>query len=71
MQFPLSYWDFGIWLAANAIILLMVSAILSSYHRRYFGIEKRNLRIVAAILGILFMVVVMIQGYHALMTLQP
>jgi len=64
MRFPLSYWDFAIWLAANSVILLSVSEVLSSYLGKSFRIEKRNLRMVAVIVGFLFVIIVIIEAYR-------
>lgn len=64
MQFPLSLWDFRLWLAINAIVLLITSELLLSYHGKMFMIEKKRLRIVALILGIIFMITVLIQIYE-------
>jgi len=71
MQFPLSFWDFRLWLAINAIILLITSELLFFYHGKTFRIEKKRFRIVAFILGILFMVTVLIQIYQTSTVLQP
>jgi len=58
MQFPLSFWDLGVWLAVNAVILLTTSEILSSHYGKSFKVDKKNLEVVAVLLGILFMIVV-------------
>jgi len=60
MNFPLSLWDVGLWLAAMAIIVLTASELLSS-SGEYTGrivIEKTRLRFIALGLGMAFMVVV-------------
>jgi len=64
MQFPLSYQDFRLWLAINAIVLLITSELLSYYPGKTFMIEKKRLRAVALILGIIFMVTILIQAYQ-------
>ena len=71
MQFPLSFWDFRLWLAINAVILLITSEVLSSYHEKMFMIEKKRLRTIALILGIIFAITVLIQIYETLIVLQP
>jgi len=70
MQFPLSSWDLSLWLAVNAIILLITAEIVSLYRGKAFRIEKRNLRKVAMALGILFIIIVMTMAYQRLMAIQ-
>jgi len=71
MQLPLSFWDFRLWLAINAVILLITSEVLLSYHEKMFMIEKKRLRTIALILGIIFAITVLIQIYETLIVLQP
>lgn len=69
MQFPLSYWDLFIWLAVNAIILLIVSELLSSHSGSFFSINKGKLRMIALTLGVLFIIAVVVETYYMLMML--
>ena len=71
MQLPLSYWDVGIWLAVNAVILLVASELIVTYPGKTLKINKRALRMAAMILGILFALFVVNEAYHTWMTLQP
>jgi len=65
MQFPLSFWDFGLWLAVVAIILLATAEIISSYNgEATIFIEKSRLEAAALILGLLFMFIVAIRVYE-------
>jgi hypothetical protein len=61
MPFPLTYEDLRIWLVINAILFLVTSELLLSYHGRTFIIGKKGLRIVALLLGIIFLITVLIQ----------
>jgi ABC-type nitrate/sulfonate/bicarbonate transport system permease component len=62
MQFPLSFWDISLWLAVTAIILLITSELISSYHGKgKIPINKQNLRNAALIVGILFIITVIIR----------
>ena len=56
MPFPLGFYDISLWLAVTAIILLATSELLSP-HCVQTGliIERGRLRIVALILGLLFL----------------
>lgn len=71
MRFALSFLDFGLWLGANAIILLTASGVLGSHHGMRFGIDRKNLRKVACIMGLLFAIFVVFEAYHRSMAFQP
>ena len=66
MEFLL--WDLRLWLAINAIILLIFSEILSS-HKIKILIYKENMRLAAIILGIGFMITVFIEIYETILSL--
>lgn len=69
MNFPLSSWDLGLWLAVTAIILLTTSELLSSYSGKTgILIEKRRLRRVALTVGLLFIIAVFIRFYEILLS---
>jgi len=69
MQFPFSFWDISLWLAFTAIVLLATSELLSPhYGKTYVLIEKRRLRGIALMLGILFLFTVLIRIYGIIMT---
>jgi hypothetical protein len=62
MKFPLTFWDLSLWLAVTAIILLITSELLSPYYGRTgIVLDKRRLRMIALIMGILFMVTVAVR----------
>jgi len=67
MQSPLALWDFGIWLAINAIVLL-ISGELSSHSGKSLRVRTNSLRKAGEILGTLFMIVVAAQAYYLLRT---
>ena len=71
MQFPLSYWDVGIWLAMNAVILLIALEVIVPYLGKALKIDRRALRMAAVILGILFSFFVVNEAYHTWIGLQP
>jgi len=65
MQIPLSFWDFGLWLAVVAIILLATAEIISSYNgEATIFIEKSRLEKAALILGLIFIFIVAIRVYE-------
>jgi len=56
MQFPLKFWDIGLWFAYMAIVLLITSEMISPYlEKQFLAIDKKPLRISALIFGALFM----------------
>ena len=68
MKFPLSISDIGLWLAINAIILLITSEILSSSssYSRNIAIDKKVFRQVALTLGIGFMATVVLRVFQTI-----
>jgi len=63
---PLSYSDIQFWFAANAIILLFTSEILSSYSK-IFMINKKRLRLAALFFSLVFAISTLIQFYEMIM----
>jgi len=62
MRFPLTFWDISLWLAITAIILLTTSELLSPYYGRTgIILDKRRLRMIALVMGMLFMVTVVVR----------
>ena len=69
MQFPLSFWDFSLWLAATAMILLMTTGLISpSYEKMNLMVERKKLRNVSMIISILFLATVVIRIYEIVST---
>ena len=69
MSFPLNFWDISLWLAINAIILLITSEMLSpSYGKISVQIDRKRLRNVALIVSILFIVTVAITIINRVLT---
>jgi len=67
MRFSLTFWDISLWLAITAIILLATSELISPYYgHTSLIIEKRRLKQVALLLGVLFMFTVFIRIYSML-----
>jgi len=67
MQFPLELMDIILWLVITAIILLITSEIISPYYgKTAVIIEKRRLRKIALIVGLVFIFTVFIQIYDIL-----
>lgn len=65
MNFPLSFSDISLWLAATAIILLITSELVSSYYGKInILIKKRRLKKAALIVSILFLATVIIRIYE-------
>ena len=64
MQAPLSLWDFNLWLAITAIILLVTLELTSPHYRKTnLVIEWRRLRNVALTISLLFLATVIIHVY--------
>ena len=64
MQFPLTFNDVSLWLAATAIILLITAELISPhYGPANLTIDKGRLRTAALIVGLLFMITVAIRIY--------
>jgi len=62
MNFPLTFWDMSLWLVVTAIILLATSELLSPYYGRTgIALDKRKLRMIALVMGILFMGTVVVR----------
>jgi len=65
MQFPLSFRDISLWLAAIAIILLATSELVSPYYGKpSILVNKQRLRKVALMVSILCLITVVIQIYE-------
>jgi len=64
MQIPLTFWDVSLWLAVTAIILLITVELISPYYgQTNLLINKKKLKKVALITGILFLITVAIRIY--------
>jgi len=64
MQFPMGFWDISLWLAVTAIILLATAELISPYYgRTNLIIEKKRLKQVALLLGVLFLITVAVRIY--------
>ena len=62
MQAPLSLWDFNLWLAITAIILLVTLELTSPHYRKTnLLIDWRRFRNVAFTVSLLFLVTVIIR----------
>jgi len=62
VQAPLSLWDFNLWLAITAIILLVTLELTSPHYRKTnLLIDRRRLRNVAFTVSLLFLVTVIIR----------
>ena len=69
MHFPLDLMDTSLWLAITAIILLITSEIISPYYgKTAVLIEKRRLRKIALIVGLIFIFTVFIQIYDIIIS---
>ena len=64
-MFPLTFWDFGLWLAITAIILLATVEFISPYHgMTNLLIEKKKLKHAALMIGTLFLFLIIIYMYQ-------
>ena len=64
MQFPLSFWDLGLWIAVTAIILLITAELTSPYNTQAnILIDNNKLEKAALTIGILFLITVAIHIY--------
>ena len=64
MQFPLSFWDLGLWIAVTAIILLITAELTSPYNTQAnILIDNNKLEKAALTMGILFLITVTIHIY--------
>lgn len=69
MQFPLSFWDIGLWLAVTAIILLVTAELISPYYRKTsLMVDRKRLRQAALTLSILFIATVIIRIYQIIVS---
>lgn len=69
MHFPLTLEGISLWLAFTAIILLITSEIISPYYgRTTILIDRRRLRTIALIVGILFLFTVFIEIYQIIIS---
>lgn len=58
MMFPLSFWDFSVWIAAITIILLFTSELLSPYYgRTNICIDKKRLSKFSLMFGLIFLLI--------------
>jgi len=65
MAFPMSFHELSLWLAVTAIILLATSELVSPYYGQTgLAAEKKKLRNVALILGVLFLATVAVRVYE-------
>ena len=65
MQFPLDFWNFSLWLAFNAVTLLITSELVSTPRpQSQVVVDKKRLRTVASLLGVAFMITVLIHAYQ-------
>jgi hypothetical protein len=65
MQFPLTFWDIGLWFAYMAIVLLITSEMVLPYlEEQFLALDKKPLRISALVFGSLFMFFVLMQIYR-------
>jgi hypothetical protein len=65
MQFPLEFWDLGLWFAYMAIVLLITSEMVLPYlEEEFLALDKKPLRISALVFGSLFMFFVLMQIYR-------
>jgi len=64
MQFPISFWDLGLWIAVTAIILLITAELTSPYNTQAnILIDNNKLEKAALTIGILFLITVAIHIY--------
>jgi len=64
MQFPISFWDLGLWIAVTAIILLITAELTSPYNTQAnILIDNNRLEKAALTMGILFLITVAIHIY--------
>lgn len=63
MNFPLGFWDIGLWVAVTAIMLLVTSELLAPYYgHSSLVINRGRMRQAALALGIVFLVFVIIRA---------
>jgi hypothetical protein len=67
MEFPPGLWDVSLWLAIVAIILLATSELVSPYRgQTNLLIDKKRLRRVALVVGILFLMTLALRVFFML-----
>jgi hypothetical protein len=71
VDFPLSFWDISLWLAVSALIILVTSEVISPrYGRINMLIDRKRLRNVALVMGVLFLITVSVRIYEIITLLQ-
>jgi hypothetical protein len=68
LQFLLSFWNMLLWVAINAIILLVTVELFPGTR---FRIDKRRLSIVSLVLSLALMVMVIWYAYQLWTIIQP
>ena len=67
LQFPFGLWDFSLWAAVAAIILLVTSELISPYYGRSgVVLNRRRLRFVAIVVALIFLGTVAFRIYEIL-----
>ena len=67
MHLPLDLWTLSLWLAVTAIMLLITTQIVSAYEGEMtLLVDKRRLRNVALLMGILFLTFIAVRIYGAI-----
>lgn len=62
MPFPLGFWDISLWLAINAIVLLVTSELVSPYYgNANIYVNVKRLRNAAIVVSILFLATVAVR----------
>lgn len=70
MIFPLDFEDLIVLYAVMAIVLLITSELLSSYHSKTkISIDRKRLRIVSIVFSVLFLVTVGLRVYEIFLTI--
>lgn len=64
MDFPLNFWDISIWLAVTAVLMLVVSEMLSPrYGKVNIQLDRKRLYRVALAVTVLFLLTVAMKIY--------
>ena len=62
MQFPLTFWDIGLWLTFTTLILLITAGLISPYYgQTNLLMDKKKLKAVALAMSLLFFIMVAIR----------
>jgi len=62
VPFPLGFWDISLWLAINAIVLLVTSELVSPYYgNANIYVNVKRLRNAAIVVSILFLATVAVR----------